>query len=220
MGAMERLSALQVVEQVPAGWALLVDGLHTRVATGDFATGVALVAGIGAAAERLGRAPDLALRAVSVDVRLTTTQVHGVTAPDIDLAAAVSTLVDQAGLTTSTRGVSRLELGLDTPDLDAVADFWAAVFGADRGSGPDFGDEVRDRTDALPTVWFQASGSEEPRQRWHPDVWVDPSEVQDRIDAALRAGGRLVSDAEAPAFWVLADHQDNRVCLCTWQGRG
>jgi len=68
-------------------------------------------------------------------------------------------------------------------------------------------------------VWFQASGSEEPRQRWHLDLWVDPAQVQPRIDAALAAGGTLVSEAEAPSFWVLADPQGNRACLCTWQDR-
>ncbi|MEU9987018.1 4a-hydroxytetrahydrobiopterin dehydratase [Streptomyces sp. NPDC048045] len=63
-------------------------------------------------------------------------------------------------------------------------------------------------------------GSEEPRQRRYPDVWVDPAQVQSRVDAALAVGGTLVSDAEAPSFWVLADPEGNRVCLCTWQDRG
>jgi len=36
---------------------------------------------------------------------------------------------------------------------------------------------------------------------------------------ALAAGGRLVSDAAAPAFWVLADAEGNEACICTWQGR-
>ena len=30
----------------------------------------------------------------------------------------------------------------------------------------------------------------------------------------------LVSDAEAPSFWVLADPQGNLARLCTWQDRG
>ena len=33
------------------------------------------------------------------------------------------------------------------------------------------------------------------------------------------AGGRLVSDAEYPAFRILADAEGNEVCVCTWQGR-
>jgi 4a-hydroxytetrahydrobiopterin dehydratase len=29
----------------------------------------------------------------------------------------------------------------------------------------------------------------------------------------------MLSDAEAPAFWVLADPEGNEACICTWQGR-
>jgi 4a-hydroxytetrahydrobiopterin dehydratase len=49
---------------------------------------------------------------------------------------------------------------------------------------------------------------------------VHPAQVQPRIDAAVAAGGTLVSDKEAPSFWVLADPQGNQVCLCTWQEPG
>ncbi len=35
----------------------------------------------------------------------------------------------------------------------------------------------------------------------------------------VEAGGELVDDSAAPAFWVLADSQGNRACLTTWQGR-
>ena len=42
---------------------------------------------------------------------------------------------------------------------------------------------------------------------------------QSRIDAAIAAGGRLLSDTQAPAFWVLADPEGNEACICTWQGR-
>jgi 4a-hydroxytetrahydrobiopterin dehydratase len=40
-----------------------------------------------------------------------------------------------------------------------------------------------------------------------------------RIDAAIAAGGTLLSDRAAPAFWVLADPEGNEACICTWQGR-
>jgi len=46
-----------------------------------------------------------------------------------------------------------------------------------------------------------------------------PISIAARIDAAIAAGGTLVSDAEAPSFWVLADPEGNRVCLCTWRER-
>ena len=57
------------------------------------------------------------------------------------------------------------------------------------------------------------------RNRIHIDVIVPEDEVDDRIQAALAAGGTLVSDAEARAFWVLADPEGNEACLCTWEDR-
>jgi 4a-hydroxytetrahydrobiopterin dehydratase len=40
-----------------------------------------------------------------------------------------------------------------------------------------------------------------------------------RIDAALAAGGTLVSEEHAPSFWVLADAQGNKACVTTGEGR-
>jgi 4a-hydroxytetrahydrobiopterin dehydratase len=50
-------------------------------------------------------------------------------------------------------------------------------------------------------------------------VVVPPEVAAERMRAALAAGGRVAYDAEAPAFWVLADPEGNEACLCTWQGR-
>jgi 4a-hydroxytetrahydrobiopterin dehydratase len=44
---------------------------------------------------------------------------------------------------------------------------------------------------------------------------VPRDQAEARIDAAIAAGGSLVSDAEAPSFWVLADPQGNKACICT-----
>lgn len=51
------------------------------------------------------------------------------------------------------------------------------------------------------------------------DVDVPHDVASTRIAAALAAGGVMVSDRAAPAFWVLADAEGNEVCVCTWQGR-
>ncbi|HEU5418849.1 MAG TPA: VOC family protein [Streptosporangiaceae bacterium] len=57
------------------------------------------------------------------------------------------------------------------------------------------------------------------RNRIHFDVSVPHDEAARRIEAALAAGGRLLSDAEAPAFWILGDAEGNEACVTTWQGR-
>jgi len=216
---MTKLTGSQIADAGLTGWAYLLGGLQTRIDTGNFATGLAVVNSIGAAAEDVNHHPDLTLRYGQVDVRLTSHDEGGVTDRDVRLARLIAEIAAKAGVGLASAGVSRMELALDTPAHAAVLPFWAAVLGVEQpASGP--GDEVRDPADGFPTIWFQTSGSEEPRQRWHLDVWVEPAQVQPRIDAALAAGGTLVSDEEAPSFWVLADPEDNRICLCTWENRG
>jgi len=211
---MTELTGQQIAEQAPAGWAYLLGGLQTRIRTADFAAGLALVNAIGAAAEAMDHHPDLDLRYTHVDIRLTSHDAGAVTGRDVRLARTISALAAEAGTATECASVSRLELALDSPAFDAVLPFWGAVLAMEAADG-----DLRDPFGVLPVVWLQESGSEEPRQHWHPDVWVDPAQVQSRIDAAIAAGGTLVSDADAPSFWVLADAQGNKVCLCTWQDR-
>ncbi|GAA4610404.1 4a-hydroxytetrahydrobiopterin dehydratase [Actinoplanes octamycinicus] len=225
---MTKLTGREIAERAPQGWVLLLGGLQTRLRTGGFAKGLELVNAIGAVAERMDHHPDLDLRYGYVDVRTSSHDVGAVTGRDLRLAQEISELAEKAGVTPERDGLVRLELALDTPDAGRVRPFWAAVLAwgsggraaAAAGGDDTDGEDVRDPDGQLPLVWFQRSGSEEPRQRWHPDLWVDPSEVQPRIDAAVAAGGTLVSDAAAPSFWVLADPEGNKVCLCTWQDRG
>jgi 4a-hydroxytetrahydrobiopterin dehydratase len=211
---MTKLPYPEVAAALPPGWVLLLDRIATRIPTRDFATGLALIDQIGAAAGAANHHPDLDLRYSAVGVRLSGHDEGGVTERDLAFARTVSDLAGKAGLSPSAAGVVQLELGLDSPDRAVVAPFWAAVLGATAGEI-----DVVDETGQLPTVWFQQSGRDEPRQRWHYDLWVSPDEVQPRIDAAVAAGGRLVSDAEAPSFWVLEDPEGNKICLCTWQDR-
>jgi 4a-hydroxytetrahydrobiopterin dehydratase len=57
------------------------------------------------------------------------------------------------------------------------------------------------------------------RNRIHIDVWVPHDQAEARIAAALSAGGQMVSDAQAPSWWVLADLEGNEACIGTWQSR-
>jgi 4a-hydroxytetrahydrobiopterin dehydratase len=213
----DKLTGPQIADASLTGWVNLLGGLQTRIRTGDFATGLQVVNAIGAAAEEMNHHPDVDLRYPHVDVRLSSHDVGGLSERDVRLARTISDIAAAAGVELDGVATSRLELALDTPDVGRVLPFWAAVMAMEPAPN---GVDVADPADALPLIWFQDSGSEEPRQRWHPDVWVDPSQVQPRIDAAIAAGGTLVSDEEAPSFWVLADPEGNRVCLCTWQDRG
>ena len=215
MAGMATLSGREVAQAGLGDWVLLRDALHTRLEA-DFATGLRLVAAIGAAAEQVDHHPDLDLRYAHLDVRLTSHDAQGVTRRDLRLARTISELAAAEGVPARPLAAQLVELALDTPDAAAVLPFWQEVLAA-RSGGDAYGPELR--ADALPTLWFQASGRQEPRQRFHLDLWVAPDVVEQRLAAAVAAGGVLVSDAEAPAFWVLADPDGNRVCLCTWQDR-
>ncbi len=200
-------------------WRILFSTLHGRFETGDFATGVQLVEAIGEAAEDMNHHPDVDLTYRRVDVRLTSHDVDGVTQRDVRLARTISSLAAQVGATPRPEETSVLELALDTPDFAAVKPFWAALLGYEPHPVRD--DELNDPDGTLPTIWGQETDPHEtPRQRWHLDLRVAPETAELRIQRALAAGGTLVSDERAPAFWVLADPQGNRACITTWRGRG
>jgi 4a-hydroxytetrahydrobiopterin dehydratase len=199
-------------------WRSLLGALRTRFATGTFARGLALVDAIGEAAEAADHHPDLALAYAHLDVRLRSHDVGAVTGRDVRLARRISGLAADLGITAAPEAVGAVELGLDTPDHAAVRPFWQALLGYG-GTGAD--DEIIDPDGGGPTIWFQRSEPDAivPPQRWHLDVWVPPEQAEARIAACLDAGGTLVADTRAPRFWVLADVQGNRACICTEQDR-
>lgn len=212
----QKLTETEILEAGLTGWVHLPGRLRAVYATGDFATGLALVDRIGAAAEEADHHPDVVLTYPTVMVTLASHDVGGLTSRDVDLARRINGFADAAGAGADPARVTLVELGLDTWASAEVQPFLAALLG---GSSDD--DEVVDPAGVYPTVWFQdAERHETPQQRWHLDVWVDRDHAQSRVDAAVAAGGRLVDDSEAPSFWVLADPQGNQACICTSAGRG
>lgn len=99
-----------------ADWRLLRDRLHTRLATGDFATGLALVTAIGEAAEAAGHHPDIDLSYPHVVVRLSSHDVGGVTARDVRLARRISEIAAEMGIAAQPQAVGDPEPDPDTPD--------------------------------------------------------------------------------------------------------
>jgi 4a-hydroxytetrahydrobiopterin dehydratase len=145
------------------------------------------------------------------------------------LAARISTAVGELGLATTpgaagaARPVQALEIAIDALDIPAVLPFWRAVLGYvvdTRQLAEGHEVIVVDPAEQGPTVWFQQLDTPRPhRNRIHFDLTVAEDEAEVRIAAALASGGRLVSDAQARAFWILADPEGNEVCICTWQDR-
>ena len=212
-----------------------VTGLGWRYVLGEFRTEV-LTGSLPLAADVAGRAaalPDVEghlrmdIRTDRLLLSLQTAEAGWVTTRDAELARRLSALAEEFRLTTQPgadgpgRSVQVLEIGIDAMDIPSVRPFWKAVLGyADEPgrSGPQ--DALVDPLGQGPAVWFQQMDAPRPqRNRIHLDVSVPHDEAHERIEATVAAGGKVLSDAEAPAFWVLADPEGNEACITTWQGR-
>ncbi len=152
----------------------------------------------------------------TVNVTIMTHATGGLTTLDVDLAREVSRLAAELGSVADASTVQATELAIDTMDEAQIRPFWAAVLDYHVTGDGSLADP---RRSGWP-IWFQQM--DEPRtdrNRFHLDISV-PHDVADRrIAAALAAGGTLVSDRRAKAFWVLADAEGNEACICTWQDR-
>lgn len=199
-------------------WRFFLMKLHARFKTGSFVKGLELVTRITDAAERANHHPDVVLTYPQVDVDLTSHDVGGVTSRDLDLARSISAIAAELGVEAAPGEVSALELALDVPDADEVKPFWAAVL--DYEFHDDW-PEVFDPGGRNDTLWFQQApdATGEVQQRFHLDIVVPREVAEARVQAAVDAGGTLVSTEAVPAFWVLADKHGNKVCVCTADGR-
>ena len=199
-----------------ADWRVLLGRLTARFATGSFVTGARLVSAITEIAEELNHHPDVDLRYPHLTVTTVSHDVGHLTDRDRRLAARISEAARELGVESVPAQVSSVEIGLDVMDADAVRGFWAAMYGVE----PTKGGDIEDPAGRLPALWFQQMDEPRtPRNRFHLDITVPHDVAEQRISDALAAGGTLVSDEFAPAWWVLADAEGNEACVCTWQGR-
>ncbi|SEF01144.1 VOC family protein [Ruania alba] len=199
-------------------WRVIQTSLYTSYATGSFAVGARLVGRIAQIADELNHHPDVTLRYPTVLVTTTSHDVGGLTERDITLARRISELARAEGVDADPTGCSALEIAIDALDRDAVLPFWRAVLGY--SSDPDDPGMLSDPQGRHADVWFQQMDAPRPqRNRIHIDVCVPKDVAEERVQAALDAGGVLVSDSRAPSFWVLADAEGNEACVCTSFGR-
>jgi 4a-hydroxytetrahydrobiopterin dehydratase len=184
-----------------------------RFLTGSFAAGLALVAAIGELAAASGRDPDVDVRPESVTVRLSTAEVHGLTSRDADLAREISAAAAGLHAPADPTAVQHVQVAIDALDIAKVRPFWHAVLGYANVGDEDLLDVHRQG----PSFWFQQMKSPRTeRNRFHLDIYVPHDQAQARIDAALAAGGTIVSDAHAPGWWTLADPEGNEADLAIW----
>jgi 4a-hydroxytetrahydrobiopterin dehydratase len=203
-------------------WRVLSEGAAAFFRTGSFAESARFVAAIGALDGIDDHPPALDVRHDGVTVRLITVadDYYGMTRRDADLAARISLVARDQGLAAD---ASVLQSLLVIPGAASVADvmpFWRALLDyRPRGDSPD--EDLVDPRDRGPAFWFEAMDEARPDGGGaiHVAVWLPRELAEARVAATLAAGGRIVRDTYAPAWWTLADAAGNEADIATAVGR-
>jgi len=197
-------------------WRVVFAGATAYFKTGSFRVGVALVTAICELADAANHHPDVDLRYPGVTVRLVTHEVGGLSARDVELARQISAAARDLGVAADPTGVQTVQIAIDAADRERVMPFWRAVLGY-RATGDE---DLDDPRGSGPSFWFQQVDDPQPgHNRLHVDVSVPHDQAEARVAAAVAAGGHVVSDANAPAWWTLADPDGNEADVATWLGR-
>lgn len=199
-------------------WRATSDGALAFYRTASFSEGVELLRAISEAIKADGRKPDVDIRDGGVTIRLITMSDshYGVTSADVDLARTISGVAREQGLTADPSAIQSVLIVPGAPKIAEVMPFWEAVLGYQRR--PDSPDEdLVDPHGRGPAFWFEQM--EQPRSHEggaiHLAVWIPYEQAEARVKAALAAGGHMVRDDYAPAWWTLADAAGNEADVAT-----
>jgi len=203
------------------GWRVVCDGATAFYATPSFSASVGFVDALRAIEGIDDHAPTIDVRADGVTVRFMTKRAegYGLGRIDLELARAVERIAVERGLSADPTAVQALLVIPGGPDRAAIMPFWQAILGYERRiDSPD--EDLVDPHDRGAAFWFE--DMDEPRAdskgTIHLAVWVPLEQAQARIDAAVAAGGRVVFDANAPAWWTLEDPAGNQADVATLGG--
>ncbi len=196
-------------------WRYWLGALHTAYHCGSSAAAVALIGSIGQMSERRDNHPDVDWRYQHVFVRLSTHSKGGqVTAKDVELAYDISAIAARAAVEPMPALCRTVEVAIDAVDPGVLAQPWATSLGYTIDAQGNLVDPYRRNC----SVWFQQTSTPD-ASRLHLDVQVEDSTADSIIDEAVAAGARRIDNRFRPSFTVLADAEDNRVCICTDLGR-
>jgi 4a-hydroxytetrahydrobiopterin dehydratase len=206
-----------------ADWRLIGEGACAYFRTGSFAAGARLVQAISELPDLDEHHPDVDIRHDGVTVRLLTLAKdwYGPSTRDVELARQISGLARDLGLEAEPSKVQTVLIIPGAPDPAEVMPFWRAILGYEpRPDSPQ--EDLIDPRWRGPAFWFEKM--DEPRPDGggaiHVAIWVPYEEAEARIAAALAAGGRMVRDEFAPAWWTLADSAGNEADISTVETRG
>ncbi len=131
----------------------------------------------------------------------------------LEMARAISQVARLHDAVADRAAVQEVQLAVAARPDELDVGFWRAVLGYD----PLAPDNGIDPLGHGSTFWVQDLDRAKPlRHAMHIDVSVAREHAEQRLAAALAAGGRIVDDSEAPATWILADPAGNKVCIAAW----
>jgi 4a-hydroxytetrahydrobiopterin dehydratase len=200
-----------------AEWRVIGDGACTFFRTRSFVESARLIQAISELPGLENHTPDVDLRQDGVTVRLITIteDYYRISQRDVELARQISAAARRLGLSGDPSLVQSLLVIPGASVKAEVMPFWRAVLGYEpRGHTPD--EDLVDPRSRGPGFWFERM--REPRQGGgaiHIAIWVPPEQAEARVSAALAAGGHLVRDEFAPAWWTLADAAGNEADIAT-----
>jgi 4a-hydroxytetrahydrobiopterin dehydratase len=203
-------------------WRVIGDGACAYFPTGSFAAGARLVRAISELPGVEDHKPDVDLRSDGVTVRLITytEDYYGMTRRDVEMARKVSQAARGVGLAADPSAVQSVLVIPGATSMAEVMPFWRAALGYEpRRDSP--ADDLVDPRGRWPGFWFERM--QRPRadggSAIHVAVWMPYEQAETRVAAALAAGGHMVRDEFAPAWWTLADAAGNEVDIATTRGR-
>jgi len=198
-----------------ADWRLLGIGAGAHFRTGSFRQAAELAAAIAPLGDVGNGRLDVDLRSGGVAVTIGHYFTF-LTGRDVETARQISGTARQLGAEADPSRVQEVQFMFDALVPADVMPFWRAVLGYEPRGDEDLSDPLR----RWPNVQFQQMDAPRPqRNRIHVDVFVPHDEAEARVEAALAAGGVLVSDKQAPYGWTLADAEGNEVDVAQCLGR-
>lgn len=159
-----------------------------------------------------GSAAQITIVSKRLTVRLTR-EVWNIEQEHIDLARSISRVAESHGAVSDPMQVQEIQLAISSKSDSTNLEFWRAVLGYE----PMLDDNAIDPLGNSSTVWMQElEDGKSISHAMHIDVSVARKHVQARLDAAVKAGGLVVDDSNAPAWWTLSDKAGNKVCIVAW----
>jgi 4a-hydroxytetrahydrobiopterin dehydratase len=142
-----------------------------------------------------------------------TREMWGTEREHVDVARAISAVARELGAEADTRAAQEIQIAVAARPDAIDLPFWRTVL----GYAPLHDDNCLAPLGQGSTVWMQDLDPSKPlRHAMHIDVSLAREHIEERVAAAVAAGGRVVHDGDAPSAWILADQSGNKVCLAAW----